>query len=138
MAGTGILLNNMRSLSPECDTTFWMMTVYSDTLFRSGITTIFDPITDLNLITEFDFLPTSNCKMFPENICNGCGMQTEDAYFSRHLVLSYFGTCKWSNVKTNRSLTCLVTTAWRLLTAYNKLLILKISVTWIHLAKSCN
>ena len=29
---TGILPNNMRSPSPECYTTFWMMTTYSDTL----------------------------------------------------------------------------------------------------------
>ena len=32
MVGTGILPNNMRSPSPECYTTFWMMTTYSDTL----------------------------------------------------------------------------------------------------------
>ena len=63
MVGTGILSNNMRSPSPECYTTFWMMTVYSDTLHWSGITLIFDPIIDLDLITEFDFLP--NCERFP-------------------------------------------------------------------------
>ena len=57
MVGTGILSNNMRSPSPECYTTFWMMTIYSDTLHWSGITPMFDPITDLDLITEFDFLP---------------------------------------------------------------------------------
>ena len=38
-------------------------TIYSDTLHWSGTTQIFDPITDLNLITEFDFLP--NCERFP-------------------------------------------------------------------------
>ena len=43
--------------------TFWMMTMYSDTLYWSGITPIFDPITDFHLITEFDFLP--NCERFP-------------------------------------------------------------------------
>ena len=75
--------------SPECYTTFWMMTIYSDTLHWSGITPIFDPITDLDLITEFDFLP--NCEWFPWNICNGCGMPTEDAYSSGHLVLSFSG-----------------------------------------------
>ena len=31
MVGMGILPNNMRSPSPECYTTFWMMTTYSDT-----------------------------------------------------------------------------------------------------------
>ena len=59
MVGKGILSNNMKSPSPECFTTFWMMTIYSDTLHWSGIT----PITDLDLIAEFDFLP--NCEMFP-------------------------------------------------------------------------
>ena len=55
MIGTGILWKNMRFPSPECYTTLWMMTIYSDTLHWSGITPIFDPITDLDLITEFDF-----------------------------------------------------------------------------------
>ena len=63
-------------------------------------------ITDMDLITEFEFLP--NCARFPYNICNGCGMPTEDAYSSGHLVLSHFGTCMFSNVETNLSLTCLV------------------------------
>ena len=63
-------------------------------------------ITDLDLITEFDFLP--NCARFPQNICNGCGMPTEDAYSSGHLVLSHFGTCMCSNVETNLSWTCLL------------------------------
>ena len=58
-------------------------------------------ITDLGLITEFDFLP--NCTRFPWNICNGCGMPTEDAYSSGHLVLSHFGTCVCSDVETNLS-----------------------------------
>ena len=35
--------------------TFWMMTIYSDTLHWPGISPIFDPITDLGLITECDF-----------------------------------------------------------------------------------
>ena len=55
MVGTGILLNNMRSPSPKCYTTFRMMTIYSDALHWSGITPIFDPITDLDLFTEFIF-----------------------------------------------------------------------------------
>ena len=41
-------------------------------------------------------------------MCNGCGMPTEDAYSSGHLVLSHFGTCICSNVETNPSRTCLV------------------------------
>ena len=49
----------------------------------------FDPFTELALITEFDFL--SNSEGFPSNICNRCGMPTEDTYSFRHLVLSHFG-----------------------------------------------
>ena len=45
---------------------------------------------------------------FPWGICNGCGVLTGDAYSSRHLVLSHFGTCMCSNVETNLSWTCLV------------------------------
>ena len=45
---------------------------------------------------------------FPWSICNGCGMPTEDAYSSRHLVLFHFRTCKCSNVETNLSWICLV------------------------------
>ena len=40
-----------------------MMAIYSDSLRWSGNTPILDPITDLDLITEFDFLP--NCERFP-------------------------------------------------------------------------
>ena len=45
------------------------MTIFSDTLHWSDITPIFDPVTDLDLITEFDFL--LNCARFPQIICNG-------------------------------------------------------------------
>ena len=56
-----------------------------------NITHMFDSVTELDLITEFDFLP--NCSRFPMNICNGGGIPTEDAaYSSGHLVLSHFGT----------------------------------------------
>ena len=58
MVGTGIISNNMRSPSPEYYTTFWMMTIYSDTLHWSAITPIVYPITDLDFIAEF--LPTYN------------------------------------------------------------------------------
>ena len=60
----------------------------------------------MDLITEFDFLP--NCARFPLNICNWCGMPTEDAYSSGNLVLSHFGTCNCSNVEINLSWACLV------------------------------
>ena len=39
------------------------MTIYSETLHWSDITPIFDTVTDLDLITELDFLP--NWGMFP-------------------------------------------------------------------------
>ena len=68
--------------------------------------TNFWPFTDVDFIPEFDFLP--NCVRFPLNICNECGMPTEDAYYSGHLALSHFGTCICSNVETNLSWTCLV------------------------------
>ena len=57
MVGTDILSNNMRPPSPECYTTFWIMTIYSDILHCSGITPMVDPITDLDIITKFEFLP---------------------------------------------------------------------------------
>ena len=106
MVGTGTLSNNTRPPSPECYTTFWMMTIYSDTLHWSGITPIFDRITDIDPITEFDFLPYY--ERFPKNIWNGCGMPTEDAYSSGQLILSHIGTYKCSHVETNLSWTCLV------------------------------
>ena len=68
-------------------TIFLKMTMNSDTHYWSDIRTIFHPVTDLDLIIEFDFLP--NCV----NTCNGCGMPTEDTYPSGHLVVSKFGTC---------------------------------------------
>ena len=100
--GKGILSQQYEVPSPECYTKFWRKTIYSDTLHWPQ----FDPVTGLHLLTEFDYLP--NCAMFPWNICYGCGMQTEDAYSSGHLVRSHFGTCMCSNVETNLSWTCLV------------------------------
>ena len=57
---------------------------------------------NLDLITEF------NNEIFLLNICKGCDMQTEDAYSSKHLDLSNFGTCKCPYVKTYRSQNLLV------------------------------
>ena len=102
MVGTGILSNNMRPALPKVKrhSGGWQSTV------TFTIYTNFYPVTDLELITEFDLLP--NCARFPWNISNGCGMPTEKAYSSGHLVLSHFGTCMYSNVETNLSWTCLV------------------------------
>ena len=51
---TGVLTNNMRFPSPDCYTTFWRMTIYSDT-FNWWDITPFLPFSDLDLITESDF-----------------------------------------------------------------------------------
>ena len=40
----------------------------------------------IRLCAELDFLP--NFEWLPQNICDGCGMPTGDAYFSGHLVPS--------------------------------------------------
>ena len=88
--------------SSECYMIFWMMTIYSDTLHYSDITQVFYPVTDLDLISEYDFLP--NCVRFPYNICNGCCMPTEGKLIGQR-NLSDFGTCKCSNVETNLSWT---------------------------------
>ena len=63
MAVPGILLNNIKSPFPECNTTYLMMTIYSDILHLSEITPIFDPVTDLDHVTEFEVLPY--CARFP-------------------------------------------------------------------------
>ena len=51
----GILPNNMRFPSPECYTTFWMMTIYSDTLHWWDITPIFDPLLIWTLLPNLTF-----------------------------------------------------------------------------------
>ena len=73
------------------------MTIYSGTLHWLDITLIVDPVTDLELITEFDFL--TNCASI-EHLQQ---VPTEDAYSSGHLVLSHFVTCMYFNVETNLS-----------------------------------
>ena len=44
IVGTRILPNNRRFPSPECYTTFWRITIYSDTLYWWDITPIFYPL----------------------------------------------------------------------------------------------
>ena len=89
MVDMGISSNIMKSPSPKCYMTFWDMVFYSDTLNWSNITPILEPITELDLITNFDLI-TKFREVSIEH-CNGCGYPTEDAYSSRHLVLSYLG-----------------------------------------------
>ena len=60
MVGTGILPNNMRSPSPECYTTFWMMTTYSDTLHWLGHYTNFWPLLIWTLLPNLTFYLQNN------------------------------------------------------------------------------
>ena len=46
----------MKSPSPKCYMTFWDMTVYNDTLNWSDITPIWELITELDFITDFDLI----------------------------------------------------------------------------------
>ena len=55
MVGTEILPNNMMSPSPECYTTFWRMTIYSDTLHWWDITQIFDTYLIWTLLPNLTF-----------------------------------------------------------------------------------
>ena len=89
MVGTGILYK-CEVPSPECYTTFWMMTIYSDTLHWSGIT----PILIWTLLPKLTFylIKRSFHRIFA----------TEDTYSSGHLVMSHFGICKCTNVERKR------------------------------------
>ena len=55
MFGIGTLPNNIRFPSPECYTTFWRMTIYSDTLHWLDITPIFDPLLIWTLLPNLTF-----------------------------------------------------------------------------------
>ena len=71
MVDMGISSNIMKSPSPKCYMTSCDMVIYSDTLNWSDITPIFEPITELDLITNFDLIT-----IFREvsiKHCNGCG-----------------------------------------------------------------
>ena len=57
MVDMGTLSNNMMPPSPECYTTFWRMTICSDTIHWSDSTPTCDRVTELDLIIEFDFYP---------------------------------------------------------------------------------
>ena len=70
MVDMGISSNIMKSPSPKCYMTFLDMAIYSDTLNWSDITPICEPITELELITDFDLI--NKFQVSIEN-CNGCG-----------------------------------------------------------------
>ena len=71
MVDIGISSNILKSPSPKCYMTFSDMVIYSDTLNWSNITPIFEPITELDLITNFDLI-TKFREVSIEH-CNGCG-----------------------------------------------------------------
>ena len=52
----GISSNNMKFPSPKSDPLFLSMTIYSDTLDWSYISLTQDPVTEVDLITDFDLL----------------------------------------------------------------------------------
>ena len=56
MVDMGISSNIMKSPSPKCYMTFWDMTIFNDTLNGSDITPIFELITELDFITDFDLI----------------------------------------------------------------------------------
>ena len=70
MVDMEISSNIMKPPSPKSYMTFWDMVIYSDTLNWSNITPIFEPITELDLITNFDFI--TKFREFPVEHCNGC------------------------------------------------------------------
>ena len=103
--GYGNLIKHNEVPSPECYTTFWM-TTYTVTPSIDKILHTFLTLFDLDLITNLTFYLIA--RGFHRTFCNGRGMPIEDAYSSRYLVLSHYGTCKCSNIETNLSWTCLV------------------------------
>ena len=56
MVDMGISSNIMQSPSLKCYMTFWDMTIYNDTLNWSDITQVYDLITELDFITDFEGL----------------------------------------------------------------------------------
>ena len=101
----GDLIKQYEFPSTECYTLFWMMTIYSDTLYWSGISPIFDLITDLDIFTELDFLP--NCEVSIEHL-----QRVWHANRGRLLLRTPGPVSLWawkcSNVESNLSWTCLV------------------------------
>ena len=73
MVDMGISSNIMKSPSPKCYMTFWGMTIYNDTLNWSDITPIYELITELDFITDFDII--TKFWRFPYNIATGAASQ---------------------------------------------------------------
>ena len=71
MVDMGILSNILKSPSPKCYMTFWDMVIYSDTLNWSDIAPIFEPITELDIVTNFDLI--TKFREVSKEHCNGCG-----------------------------------------------------------------
>ena len=85
----GISSNIMKSPSPKCYMTFWDMIINSNTLHWSDISLNRDLVTGRDLITVLALLPYSG--KFQQDICNGCGDPTEDAYYSGNMVVLHLG-----------------------------------------------
>ena len=101
----GDLIKEYEAPSPEYYTTFWMMSLYSDNLHWSGITPILTLLLILILLQNSTFHLIA--RGFQRTFATDAACQ-QDAYSSRHLVLSHFGTCMCYNVETNLSWTCLL------------------------------
>ena len=103
MVGTGILSNSMKFPSPEGYMIFLRMTIYSVILKWSDTTSIFDPVTDEDLITEFDFspiVPGFHRTFATDAACQQRTLTPQDIWSCP--------TCICSNVEINISWTCLV------------------------------
>ena len=100
MVGTGILPNNMRSPSPEFTrhSGWWPHTVTPsiDRTLHQFLT-----ITDLDLITEFDFLP--NCTRFPIEHMQRVRHANRERLLLRTPGPVPFGICKCSLVETTNT-----------------------------------
>ena len=106
MVGTGILPNNMRFPSLECYTTFWRITIYSDTLHWWDITPIFDPLLILALLPNLTFYLF--VWGFYRTCATGAACQQRTLTPPDTWFCPTFGTCMCSNVETNLSWTCLL------------------------------
>ena len=103
MVDMAISSNIMKSPSHKCYMSFWDMTIYNDTLNWSDITPIYELITELDFITDFDLLP--NFEGFHRTL-----QRVRLANRGRLLLRTPgpvpFGKCICSNVETILSWTC--------------------------------
>ena len=84
----------------------------------------------IRLCTELDLLP--NFERFPENICDGCGMPTGDAYSSGHLVRSLWDLHMFLIVETNSFSELVIFPGYALSISLGTFSILLMNVSWTH------